>query len=152
MTRKRSHRQDGKAGGLSTGFSTRFSMRFSMRFRRRLAMVAGGLVVVAACVTIRHWWGADSADVERWLWVHPLPNYRIGHDQLWVLLERFNDVLRRVGREADVAVVELARNTPKSTEFFYDDDHFNVAGAKLIADAIAEACLATEEISRRLAP
>ena len=27
-------------------------------------MVAGGLVVVAACVAIRHWWGADSADAQ----------------------------------------------------------------------------------------
>ena len=27
-------------------------------------MVAGGLLVVAACVAIRHWWGADSADAQ----------------------------------------------------------------------------------------
>ena len=34
------------------------------RWKRRLAAVVGSLTVVAACLTIRYYWGADSASAE----------------------------------------------------------------------------------------
>jgi lysophospholipase L1-like esterase len=44
-------------------------------------------------------------------------------------LERFNDAMRGVAATDSVPVYDLAREIPKSTEYFYDDCHFNRAGA-----------------------
>jgi GDSL-like Lipase/Acylhydrolase family len=44
-------------------------------------------------------------------------------------LERFNDVMRGIAASDSVPLYDLARELPKSTEYFYDDCHFNRAGA-----------------------
>jgi hypothetical protein len=44
-------------------------------------------------------------------------------------LERFNDVTRDVAAADSVPLYDLAREIPKSTAYFYDDCHFNPAGA-----------------------
>ena len=51
-------------------------------------------------------------------------------------MERFNDVVRRVGAEQDALVVDLARLLPKSTEIFYDDDHYTVVGSRRVAEIV----------------
>lgn len=59
-------------------------------------------------------------------------------------LERFNDATRRVAREMNVALADLAARIPRSSEAFYDDVHFNVRGAELaaqrLAGALVDAC------------
>jgi lysophospholipase L1-like esterase len=80
-------------------------------------------------------WGASSGEWEKQLWASF--NGRITHTQLWKILEHFNDVTRRVAADLDVPLVDLARILHKSTEVFYDDDHFTVAGAQQAAEEIA---------------
>jgi lysophospholipase L1-like esterase len=81
-------------------------------------------------------WGAPPGEWERTLWVHPHPDFRVTPDQLWKLLESFNDVTRRVGSENDVKVIDLARLLPKTADMFVDDDHYTVAGQQRIAAII----------------
>ena len=50
-------------------------------------------------------------------------------DLMDAAMERLNDAMRAVGREETVPVYDLARVLPKSLDYFYDDCHFNVAGA-----------------------
>ncbi len=80
-------------------------------------------------------WGAPSGDWEKRLWV--FSHGRIPHAQLWEMLEKFNDVTRRVAADLDVPLADLARTLPKTMEVFYDDDHYTVAGAKQVAEQIA---------------
>ncbi len=54
----------------------------------------------------------------------------------WRSLEVYNDVVRRVGRERGVLVIDLASRLPKSSRFFYDFTHFTVAGAEEVARII----------------
>lgn len=54
----------------------------------------------------------------------------------WDLLELHNDVTRRVGRENSVLVIDLARQMPKSSRYFYDFVHFTNEGAQVAADII----------------
>lgn len=82
-------------------------------------------------------WGAPPGDWEKLLWVAPDPEHRIAHPQLWQVMERFNDVLRDVGTEEDVLVIDLARKLPKTTEIFYDDDHYTIEGSKRVAEIVA---------------
>jgi len=62
-------------------------------------------------------------------------------------LGRLNDSMRAVGAEESVPVFDLARTLPKSLEYFYDDCHFNVAGASTTGRDLAAFLLA-----QRLAP
>jgi len=54
----------------------------------------------------------------------------------WDLHEMYNDVTRRVAREQNVALVDLGRELPKSTRFYYDYMHFTNEGAQAVADVI----------------
>jgi hypothetical protein len=44
-------------------------------------------------------------------------------------LEQFNDLMRGIAGELEVPLYDLAREVPKSLEFFYDDCHFNTPGS-----------------------
>lgn len=51
-------------------------------------------------------------------------------------MDLINDCIRRMAKELQVTLVDLDRKLPRSTEVFYDDCHFNVAGAQRVAEAI----------------
>ena len=55
----------------------------------------------------------------------------------WEVLELYNDVVRQWGREADVLVIDLAREMPKNSAYYYDLMHYTNAGAALVADIVA---------------
>ena len=49
----------------------------------------------------------------------------------WEVLELYNDVVRQRGKEADVLVIDLAREMPKNSPYYYDLMHYTNAGADL---------------------
>jgi len=54
----------------------------------------------------------------------------------WDVLEKYNDVTRRVGQEKGLLVVDVARELPKSSRYFYDFIHYTNAGADAISGII----------------
>lgn len=73
----------------------------------------------------------------------------------WDLHEMYNDMTRRVAREQNVVLVDLARELPKSSRFFYDYLHFTNAGAQAAGDiAYRDICPALDAkfSSFRIAP
>jgi len=54
----------------------------------------------------------------------------------WQVLELYNDITREVGREQGVLVIDLAREMPKNSAYYYDLMHFTNAGAARVADLI----------------
>jgi GDSL-like Lipase/Acylhydrolase family len=52
---------------------------------------------------------------------------------LWEVLERYNDVVRALGKERGLAVIDLARLMPKNSLYFYDMSHFTNRGAEEVA-------------------
>ncbi len=52
------------------------------------------------------------------------------------LLELYSDVIRQVGKEENVLVVDLARKMKKNSLFFADGLHFSNAGQKDVADIL----------------
>lgn len=95
-------------------------------------------------------WGAPPGDWEKLLWVSS--HGRIPHEQFWTMLEKFNDVTRRVAAELNVPLEDLARTLPKTTEIFYDDDHFTVAGAKSVANQVARVFSTNARLRDRMKP
>lgn len=57
---------------------------------------------------------------------------------LWQQLELYNDVVRDTAARHGVLLIDLARELPKSSEFFYDTHHFTNAGCAAVADIIAK--------------
>jgi lysophospholipase L1-like esterase len=55
----------------------------------------------------------------------------------WQVLELYNDVTREVGRERGVLVIDLAREMPKNSTYYYDLMHYTNAGAARVGDIIA---------------
>jgi lysophospholipase L1-like esterase len=55
---------------------------------------------------------------------------------LWNVLEIYNDVTRRVGSENNVFVIDLAREMPKSSKYYYDYLHYTNEGAEKVAEII----------------
>ena len=54
----------------------------------------------------------------------------------WDLLEAYNDSTRRVGHDSGIVVVDLARELPKTSRYFYDFLHYTPQGAEAIADIL----------------
>lgn len=52
-------------------------------------------------------------------------------------LERLNDAMRAVAAEDSIPLYDLARELPKSLEYFYDDCHFTTAGARAAGQGLA---------------
>ena len=55
----------------------------------------------------------------------------------WEVLELYNDVVRQRGGEAGVLVIDLAREMPKNSAYYYDLMHYTNSGAALVADIVA---------------
>lgn len=56
----------------------------------------------------------------------------------WQVLELYNDMTREVGRERGVLVIDLARQMPKNSLYYYDLMHYTNAGAAQVADIVAK--------------
>ena len=54
----------------------------------------------------------------------------------WEVLELYNDTTRQVGREQGVLVIDLARQMPKDSRYYYDLMHYTNDGAQLMAELI----------------
>lgn len=57
----------------------------------------------------------------------------------WRRMEKYNDVLRDLGRERGVCVVDLAARMPKDSTYYYDWGHFTNVGEERVARIVAEA-------------
>jgi hypothetical protein len=55
---------------------------------------------------------------------------------IWEMLEEYNDVVRSMGLEKKVPVIDLARLMPKNSLYFYDMSHFTNAGAEKVAELL----------------
>ncbi len=56
---------------------------------------------------------------------------------LWAMLERYNDVVRRMCAERGLPMIDLALLMPKNSLYFYDMSHFTNAGAAEVAGLLA---------------
>jgi hypothetical protein len=56
---------------------------------------------------------------------------------IWEMLEKYNDVTRRLCTERGLPMIDLARLMPKDSRYFYDMSHFTNAGAEEVASLVA---------------
>ncbi|MBS0289122.1 MAG: hypothetical protein JSS07_03660 [Proteobacteria bacterium] len=61
---------------------------------------------------------------------------RIKNDALY---HRFNEVIREIGAQQNVLVIDLAKSIPSKTSYLYDNYHYTAKGAALAALKISQA-------------
>lgn len=89
-------------------------------------------------------WSADLAPAdEALLWMGGIGNHQEEAGAVYYTpaalaagLARYDDVLRAVAAEREVALVDLAADLPGDPRPFYDDVHFNEPGARAVAEAV----------------
>ena len=55
----------------------------------------------------------------------------------WREVELYNDVTREVAEQLDIYLIDLERELPKNTRFYYDLIHFTVEGAEAVGQIVA---------------
>lgn len=75
---------------------------------------------------------------EQWQWMLYLGGKTYRADIMDAVLESLNDEMRKVAAEQGIPLYDLRKVMPKSTDFFYDDVHFNVKGALTAGKGLAE--------------
>jgi lysophospholipase L1-like esterase len=124
------------------GALTQYRERLALLVRRVRALGAQPLLLTQPVL-----WRADLAAEDRallWYGWRGRPPWEgpDGYASLATLeraMRAYNEVTREVCGALDVALVDLARELPRSREVLYDDCHLNEAGARRVAELVAPA-------------
>ncbi len=84
--------------------------------------------------------GGDEA-VGRLAWALRFGGSRIEGVEAVRTVERVNEVTRRVARDTNTPLIDLFSALRGGPELFYDDCHFNIAGARAAGEALGEGLL-----------
>jgi hypothetical protein len=82
------------------------------------------------------WTGQDAA-IKEWHWMLWRNGTTYREEFMEQALESLNEITRELAVQHNIVVYDAAKTMPKSTEAFYDDVHFNVAGARRFATELA---------------
>jgi lysophospholipase L1-like esterase len=94
------------------------------------------------------WNSSVDPRTAEWQWVLYRNGVHYRADRMDAALESLNNVMRKLAIEFSVPLYDLANRVPKSLEFFYDDVHFNVRGARKVGTELA-AFLVEKDLIRR---
>lgn len=56
----------------------------------------------------------------------------------WAILELYNDITRKVAKNQNIQLIDLAELMPKDSQYFYDFTHYTNKGAVVVGQIIAE--------------
>jgi lysophospholipase L1-like esterase len=102
-----------------------------------LVGIARGQGVPIVLVTQGSTWGSADTVTRRWHWMLAVGDTAYPEAGMMRGLDELNDITRDVARERTVPLYDLARSVPATSQNYYDDAHFNVAGAKLAGESLA---------------
>jgi lysophospholipase L1-like esterase len=110
-------------------------------YRRNLETIVGvaeahgfGLALMTQQTT---WNSTVDPEARRWHWMRYRRGVTYSEERMDAAMEELNGVMRGIGAGFAVPVCDLVVEIPKSLEYFYDDCHFNIAGARAAGLALA---------------
>jgi lysophospholipase L1-like esterase len=104
---------------------------------RTLAGIARGHGFAMVLVTQQTTWNSSDPRAKEHHWMRYRDGEVYREDRMAAAMESLNDVMRGVGPATGVPVYDLARELPGTIDYFYDDCHFNVAGAATAGRGLA---------------
>jgi lysophospholipase L1-like esterase len=125
-------------------------------YARNLRSIAGiarahgfGLIYMTQPTT---WNSAVDPKAREWSWMRYRDGVTYGEAEMDAAMGRLNDALRSVAAEHGIPVLDLAAELPKSLAYFYDDCHFNRAGASEVGGRLARFIAEREHLGAAHAP
>lgn len=79
----------------------------------------------------------DTIDPETGIDLSTLAEHDLNGRADWLLLESYNDVMRRVAVREGVFLIDLAHQLPKDSRYFYDLLHYSNQGARAVGLIVA---------------
>ena len=105
---------------------------------KTLAGIAQGHAIPMVFITQQTTWNsAVDPKAKDWHWMLRVGDVRYSEESMDAAVELMNDEMRQVADSNGLALYDLARTIPKSSEYFYDDVHFNTRGAALAGEGLA---------------
>ena len=102
-----------------------------------LAGIAKGQDIQMVLMTQQTTWNSTiDPEARNWHWML-YRDVRYREELMHAAMEELNDAMRNLAAEFKIPLYDLARSLPKSTEFFYDDMHFNTNGARVAGAELA---------------
>lgn len=112
-------------------------------FRRNILSFAGILKANGTdmlLLTQTHTWGDISDEfLKSNHWMIGVGNVRYPESKLAASLGQINGILLNIATEQNIPVLDLEKEIPKTSEYFYDDCHFNKGGINKSAELISAA-------------
>lgn len=105
---------------------------------KTLAGIAHGHGIPMIFMTQQSTWNSIvDPGASDWHWLLQVGALRFSEESMNAALMLMNDVMRQVAGRNKIAVYDLAEDIPKSSEYFYDDVHFNTKGAAFAGKNLA---------------
>jgi lysophospholipase L1-like esterase len=106
---------------------------------RTLAGVAHGHGIPIIFMTQQTTWASTLDPAARdWQWLLRVGEVRYPEQAMHEALEHMNDAMREIAVAMELPLYDLAKQMPKTTEYFYDDVHFNTNGARVAGTELAD--------------
>ncbi|SDA77717.1 GDSL-like Lipase/Acylhydrolase family protein [Algoriphagus alkaliphilus] len=110
-------------------------------FRRNILSFAGILKAQGTdmlLLTQTHTWGDISDEfLKSNHWMVGVGDVRYPESKLAVALGQINGILLSIAEEQKIPVLDLEKEIPKTSDYFYDDCHFNKGGISKSAELIS---------------
>ena len=89
------------------------------------------------------WNSAVDESISAWHWLQAVNGVRYAPEQLDAEMRSMNVMMRKVANEHNCPVYDVEQMVPKSSEFFYDDVHFNRKGAAVAGQRLGDLIAST---------
>jgi lysophospholipase L1-like esterase len=114
-------------------------------FRRNILSFAGIMKaqqVDLLLMTQTHTWGDISDEfLKSNHWMTAVGNIRYPETELAEALGQINEILISIAAQEEIPLLDLEKEIPKTSAYFYDDCHFNKGGITKSAELISSAIL-----------
>jgi len=113
----------------------KYLMSYEMRLNELIQISRGnGIEPILITQPTLYGYGIDDVtktDLER-IYKRETENGKLA----WRRLELYNDVVRQIGIRENVLVIDLAKEMPKSSKYYYDFSHYTNEGAEKVAGIV----------------
>ena len=121
-----------------SGYRPRIDLNAYLNYLKTIAGVARSHGIKLVLMTQPATWnGPGNSNLQEWQWLLCRSGTRYRAEFMDEALTALNDQTRQVALEYSLPLYDLAKTIPKSSEFFYDDVHFNDRGAQEAANGLA---------------
>ncbi len=94
------------------------------------------------------WNSKEDSSINNLHWMSFIGEYRYQEEMMEKLLEKYNNIMKKVAFDSNVELYDLSKRVPRTKEYFYDDCHFNNNGADFYASELSDFIRTNHKINK----